>query len=206
MKCYSRLTRSMFVLMQTIEASPCNVDAHQSFAYMIKEVCGRFPSFGKRNAIQQGDVVQAMLGILHPCAMASLRDNEMGYGWHASEYKAAADHLQMCLINASQITSPQIHLISDAYYECPLMSSSLERREENDFAGMMKSMMQLHLIAFGHLTVTQFCSWNDQALMLAELDRLPHAFRQLLLDAGRDDAWIKLMSGIIHRLMNGETI
>ena len=70
-----------------------------------------------------------------------------------------------------------------------------QRSETCEVATMIKSMMELHFVAYEHLAVTQHSRWNDQTFSLAELNRLPHAFRRFLLYVERDDAWVQLMSG-----------
>ena len=72
-----------------------------------------------------------------------------------------------------------------------------QRNEICEVATMIKSMMGLHFVAYEHLAVTQHSRWNDQTFSLAELNRLPHAFRQVLLDAERDGAWVQLMLNIL---------
>ena len=56
---------------------------------------------------------------------------------------------------------------------------------------------ELHFVAYEHLAVTQHSRWNDQTFSLAELNRLPHAFRQVLLDAQRDGHWVQSILNIL---------
>ena len=76
-------------------------------------------------------------------------------------------------------------------------------REICKVATLIKSMMELHFVAYEHLAVTQHRRWNDQTFSLAELNRLPHAFRQVLLDAERDGAWVQLMLNILDHSPHG---
>ena len=69
---YSRTWFAARILMETIEDKKTPL-AHRRFASMIRESCQRFPSFAGDNELKQGDMVEALLGVLRPWDMHGSR-------------------------------------------------------------------------------------------------------------------------------------
>ena len=101
-------------LMAVIEAK-AGATAHRQLANIVRTTCTRFPGLLGNNQEQQGDIVEAFLGLLRPWDMQSVRDLQMGKKWNPEDYQNAADNLERCIWQASKMCTPWIPLLADAY-------------------------------------------------------------------------------------------